>query len=113
MSEQESPANNTLKKNQTSDNNKRKEQQAKNQLLSNDTCDSNNDNKAATENTDSGLYEIPTNIKNVSTKHEDFKKEVVTQQSKAKKDFNNKIEKEQIKITQETNELKETFAREI
>ena len=30
------------------------------------TCNSNDDNKTATENTDNGLYEIPTNIKNVS-----------------------------------------------
>ena len=67
----------------------------------------------ATENTDNGLYEIPTNIKNVSPKHEVFKREIVTQQSKVQKDFNNKIEKEQIKITEEINELKETFAREI
>ena len=40
-------------------------------------------------------------------------REIVTQQSKAQKDFNNKIKKEQIKITEEINELKETFAREI
>ena len=73
----------------------------------------NDDNKTTTENTDSGLYKIPTNIKNVSPKHEDFKRETVTQQSKAQKDFNNKIEKEQIKITEEINELKETYAREI
>ena len=51
---------------QTSGNNKHNEQQAKNQLFSNDTCNSNDDNKTATENTDNGLYEIPTNIKNVS-----------------------------------------------
>ena len=98
--------NNTLGKYPTSDN----EQQAKNQLFSNDTCNSNDDNKAATENTDN---EIPTNIKDVSPKHEDFKREIVTQQSKAQKDFSNKIEKEQTKITEEINELKETFAREI
>ena len=98
---------------QTSGNNKHNEQQAKNQLFSNDTCNSNDDNKTATENTDNGLYEIPTNIKNVSPKHEVFKREIVTQQSKVQKDFNNKIEKEQIKITEEVNELKETFAREI
>ena len=36
-----------------------------------------------------------------SPKHEGFKKEIVTQQSKAQKDFHNKIEKEQIKITEE------------
>ena len=58
--------NNTLEKNQTSDNNEHNEQHAKNQLFSNDTCNSNDDNKTATENTDNGLYEIPTNIKNVS-----------------------------------------------
>ena len=51
---------------QTSGNNKHNEQQAKNQLFSSDTCNSNDDNKTATENTDNGLYEIPTNIKNVS-----------------------------------------------
>ena len=73
----------------------------------------NDDNKTTTENTDSGLYKIPTNIKNVSPKHEDFKRETVTQQSKAQKDFNNKIEKEQIKIIEEINELKQKFAREI
>ena len=73
----------------------------------------NDDNKTATENTDNGLYEIPTNVKNVSPKHEDFKRQIATRQSKAQKDFNNKIEKEQIKITEEINELKETFAREI
>ena len=38
---------------------------------------------------------------------------MINEQSKAQKDFNNKIEKEQIKITEEINELKETFAREI
>ena len=32
---------------------------------------------------------------------------------KAQKDFNNKIKKEQRKITEEINELKETFAREM
>ena len=53
------------------------------------------------------------NIKNVSPKHEDFKREIVTQQSKAQKDFNNKIEKEQIKMIDEINELKVTFAKEI
>ena len=58
------------------------------------------------------VSEIP-KIKNVSPKHEDFKREIVTQQSEAQKDFNNKIEKEQIKITEEINELKEAFAREI
>ena len=105
--------NNTLGKNQTSDNNKHNEQQAKNQLFSNDTWNSNDDNKTAIENTDNGLYEIPTDIKNVSAKHEDFKREIVTQQSKVQKYFNNKIEKEQIKITEEVNELKETFARKI
>ena len=77
------------------------------------TCNSNNDNKTATENTGNGLSEVPTNIKNVSPEYKDFKREIVTQQSKAQKDFNNKIEKEQIKITEEINELKETFAREI
>ena len=97
--------NNTLGKNQTSDNNKHNEQQAKNQLFSNDTWNSNDGNKTAIENTDNGLYEIPTNIKNVSAKHEDFKREIVTQQSKVQKYFNNKIEKEQIKITEEVNEL--------
>ena len=105
--------NNTLEKNQISDNNKHNEQQEKNQPFSNDTCNLNDDHKTTTENTDNELYEIPTNIKNVSSKHEDFKREIVTQQSKAQKDFNNKIEKEQIKITEEVNELKETFAREI
>ena len=40
-------------------------------------------------------------------------REIATQQSKAQKDFNNKIKKEQIKITEEINQLKETFAREI
>ena len=72
-----------------------------------------NDDNKTTENRDSGLYKIPTNIKNVSPKHEDFKRETVTQQSKAQKDFNNKIEKEQIKIIEEINELKKKFAREI
>ena len=105
--------NNTLGKNQTSDNNKYNEQQAKNQLFSNDTCNSNDDNKATTENTNNGLYEIPTNIKNVSPKYEDFKRDIVTQQNKARKDFNKKIEKEQIKITEQINELKEIFTREI
>ena len=103
---------NTLGKNQTSENNEQNKQQAKNQVFSNDTCNSNDYNKTATENTDNGLYEIPINIKNVSPRHEDFKREIVTQQSQAQKDFNNKIEKEQIKITEEINELKETFARE-
>ena len=77
----------------------------KNQLFSNDTCNLNDDNKSAKENTDNRLYETPTNIKNVSPKHEDFKREIVTQQSKARKDFNNKIEKEQVKIGEEINEL--------
>ena len=40
-------------------------------------------------------------------------RELVTQQSKAEKDFNSKNEKEQIKITEEINELKDIFAREI
>ena len=39
------------KKNQTSDNKEHNEQQAKNQLLTNDTCNSNDGNKTATENT--------------------------------------------------------------
>ena len=69
--------------------------------------------KTTTENTDNGLSVIPTNINNLSPKHENFKTEIVTQQSKAQKDFKNKIEKEQIKITEEMNELKDTFAREI
>ena len=77
----------------------------KNQLFSNDTCNLNDDNKSAKENTDNRLYETATNIKNVSPKHEDFKREIVTQQSKARKDFNNKIEKEQVKIGEEINEL--------
>ena len=42
----------------------------KNQLFSNDTCNLNDDNKSAKENTDNRLYETPTNIKNVSPKHE-------------------------------------------
>ena len=33
-------------------------------------------------------------MKNFSPKHEDFKREIVTQQSKAQQDFDNKIEKE-------------------
>ena len=108
-----------LKKNQISDNNEHNEQQAKNQLFSNDTCNSNDDNKTATENAGNGLYEIPTYKKNASSKHKDFKREVVTQQSKAQKVFSNKIEqikiteKESIKITEDINELKKTFAREI
>ena len=96
-----------LKKNQTSENNEQNDQQAKNQLFSNDTCNSNDDNKTATENTDNGLYEIPTNTKSVSPKHEDFKREIINEQSKAQKDFNNKIEKEQIKITEDINGLRE------
>ena len=79
----------------------------------NDTRILNDGNKTATENRDNESYEIPTNIKNVSPKHEDFKGEIVSQQSKAQKDFNNKIEKEQIKMTEKIYELKETFAREI
>ena len=63
--------------------------------------------KQTTENTDNRLSEIPTNIKNVSPKHENFKKEIVTQQSKPQKDLYNKIEKEQIQITEEMNELKD------
>ena len=47
--------NNTIEKNQASDNNEHNEQQAKNKLFSNDTCNSNDVNKAATENTDNGL----------------------------------------------------------
>ena len=100
-----------LKKNQISDNNEHNEQPAKNQLFSKDTCNSNDDNKTATENAGNGLYEIPTYKKNASSKHKDFKREIVTQQSKAQKVFNNKIE--QIKITEDINELKKTFAREI
>ena len=53
----------------------------------------NDNNKTATENKGNGLYEIPTNIKNASPKHEDSKREIVTQQSKEQKDFNNKIKK--------------------
>ena len=37
------------------------------------------------------------NTNNVSPKHKGFKREIVTQQSKAQKDLNNKIEKEQKK----------------
>ena len=85
--------NKTLEENQTLDNNEHNEQQAKNQLFLSDTCLLNDDNKTETENTDKGLYKIPTNIKNVSPKHEDFNREIVTQ-SKAQKDLNNKIEKE-------------------
>ena len=109
----------SLKKNQTSYNNEHNEQHAKNQLFSNDTCNSNDDNKTATENADNVLYEIPTYKKNASSKHKDFKREIVTQQSKAQKVFNYKIEqikiteKEPIKTTEEINELKETFARAI
>ena len=55
-----------LKKNQTSENNEHNEQQANNQLFWNDTYNSNDDNKTITENTDNVLYDIPTNIKNVS-----------------------------------------------
>ena len=47
--------NNTFEKNQTSDNTKHNKQQAKNQLFSNGTCNLNDDNKTATENTDNGL----------------------------------------------------------
>ena len=81
----------------------------------NDTYNLNDNNKTATENKDNGLYEIPTNIKNASPKHEDSKREIVTQQSKEQKDFNNKIKKKakQMKIKEKINELKETFAREI
>ena len=61
--------------------------------------------KQTTENTDNRLSEISTNIKNVSPKHENFKREIVTQQSKPQNDLNNKIEKEQIQITEEMNEL--------
>ena len=43
----------------------------------------------------------------------DFDREIVTQWSKAQKSHNNKTEKEQIKITEEIIELKETFARDI
>ena len=81
--------------------------QEKNQLFSTDTCNSNDDNKTATENKDNRLSKIPTNTNNVSSKHENFKRDIVTRQSKAQKDFNNKIEKEQIRITEEINELKE------
>ena len=104
---------NTLEKNQTSDNNEHNEQQEKNQLFSNNTCNSNGYNKTAIENTDKGSSEIPTGIKNVSPKHEDFKREIVTQQPEAQKDFNSKIEKEQMKITEEINELNKKFTREI
>ena len=65
---------NTLEKNQTSDNSEHNDQRANNQLFSNDTCNSNDDKKTATESTDNGLHEIPTNIKNVPHKHEDFKR---------------------------------------
>ena len=69
----------------------------------NDTCSSND-----------GLPKIPTNVKNVSPKRENFKREIVTQQFKVQKDLNNNNEKnKQTKITEEINELKETFAREI
>ena len=81
--------------------------QEKNQLFLNDTCNSNDNNKTTTENKDNRLSKIPTNINNVSSKREDFKRQIVTRQSKAQKDFNNKIEKEQIKIMEEINELKE------
>ena len=45
------------------------------------------------QKTHNGLSKIPSNIKNVSPKHEDFKREVLTQQSKAQKNFNNNLKK--------------------
>ena len=60
------------------------------------TCNLNNGNKRASKSTGNGLSGIPTNIKNVTPKHENFKKEIFTQQFKAQKDFGRKNEKEQI-----------------
>ena len=77
-----------------------------------DACNSNVDSKTTTESTNNGVSKITTNIKNVSPKHDDFKRDIVAQQSKAQKGHNNKIEKEQIKITEELIELKETVAGE-
>lgn len=48
------------------------------------------------QNTDNGLSKIPADIKNALHKHEDFRREIVTQQPNAQKDFNNKVRKEQI-----------------
>ena len=39
------------------------------------------------------LYEIPTNIKNISPKHEDFKREIFTQQSKHRSTLITKLKK--------------------
>ena len=102
--------NKTLEKYQTLDSNEHNEQYAKNQLSGSDTCNSNDDNQATTENRDNGLSKTPANIKNETPRHDDFKREIVTQQSKAE-NFDNKIEKEQTKMTEEINELKDTFAR--
>ena len=63
------------------------------QLFLDETCNSNDDNKTATENTGNMLYEIPTNIENISPKHEDFKREIFTQQSKHRRTLITKLKK--------------------
>lgn len=83
FSEQESPANNTSDKKSNFRQQQTQGKQPKNQLFSNNTCNSNNDNKTTTGHTDNRLSKIPTDINNVSPKHEGFKREIVTQQFKA------------------------------
>ena len=62
-----------------------------------DTCNSNDGNKTTTENTDNELSKLSSNIKNVSSKRQNCKRKIASEQSKAQKEFNNKFEKEQIK----------------
>ena len=71
-----------------------------------------NDNKTITENVNNN----PTTTSQVNkdpTIKEDFKRQIVTQSSKNQREFNNKIEQEQIKLTEEINEIKETLTRKI
>ena len=82
-----------MKKNQTSDNNEHNEQQKKNQLFLNNTCNLKGYNKTATENTDNGLSEIPTGTKNISPKHENFKREFVTNNLKHRRALITKLKK--------------------
>ena len=51
--------------------------------------------------------------KRASRQTEDFTREIITQQSKTQKEFNNKIEKEQANISEEINQLKLFMYKEI
>ena len=67
--------------------------------------------KQQQKNQTTGYPKCQLNIKNVLPKYENFKRKIVTQRTKVQNEFNKEIEIERIEITEEKNELKETFAR--